>query len=174
MLFCAAALILPAAAPAQRVGFLVGPDFQGTDGTKALGVHLGATLSARPRTGLSARVDVTYTTHPAPFGFVEGVCGPPIEPCGYDSRPPLTVISTTINAVYFDPKDTRRWGYWIAGLGLYGVTRSPVDGSYLRPGWNLGFGWRVSDMAFVEVRCHGIIRPAELRAFLPIVFGVRF
>jgi hypothetical protein len=177
MLFWAAALILPAAAPAQRVGFLVGPDFQGNDGVHALGVHLGMTLGARPRTGLSARVDLSYTTHTPPaFRGVSALCPQPPQPCEYGGGPPqsLTVLSTTVDAVYFDPKDTHQWGYWIAGAGLYGITRSPHASSYLRAGWNVGFGWRVDDGAFVEVRYHGIIHPTEIHAFLPIVLGVRF
>jgi hypothetical protein len=141
------------------------------DGSDGVGFHVGTSYSVGGAGEFGARFDLGSTRH-SPPRMVVAMCQQPPAPC---ERAPmasgLDFYGATANVVYFDRR--AGIGYWLAGVGMYGVAQS-AQGSYVRPGWNAGVGWWVGDVGLVEIRYHSIASPAGPRAYLPISFGLRF
>ena len=176
--FAGLALVAAATAAAQErghgpFGILGGPSLRSAQGLNPLGVHIGATFGRAPRPGLGARIDLAYTSYGSPVTIYDSWSPTYDGPLGAVSAGMTRLVSVTTNAVYVDRRTTSRNGDWTAGLGVYAVTESP-EGRYMRPGWNVGFGWPVGSAAFLELRYHALIRPQSLRGLFPIAFGIRF
>jgi hypothetical protein len=151
-----------------------GLSFQGGERDYIGGPNVGMTLSLRPAARFGARFDLNYH-HITKWVTITYDCFIP-EGCG---QPTLTgdaldLVTATAAVVLVEHPHNDKTFYWTAGLGVYGVTESPYDGAYARPGWNVGGGFSLGKNVFVDVRYHQLIRPATFRHLVPLTFGVRF
>jgi hypothetical protein len=169
--------LLPTFAHAQA-GMQVGFAVESGESDFFQGYSLMGTYAVRPSARVGFRFDLGYQTFGRSVVYTTPPCLPPsagAPPCGVGPGrgDNITALSTTANVLLTETPGRNSF-YWIAGLGVYALTRTPSDGAYRKLGWNAGGGFNLGRNVVFELRYHALIDPRTTRALIPVTLGFRF
>ena len=153
--------------PPRPFAFFGGFGIENGEPEYAPGLLFGARFAPYVGTRFGVRFDLAYQA----FGrFGTHVTSCPVGGCTAGTGDRVKIFSASSHLAIF-----RRSGFaWTAGVGLYGIIESPHDGSYTRPGWNVGFSAPFGHAMFFEARYHGLVGRQTTRGFTSVSLGVGF
>jgi len=159
-------LPLGAQSPARRpLAILGGVGLQFGEENYGPGVHLGGRFTAYARSWFAVRIDASYDT----FGTIGTYNVAPCPgSCAIPTGDRIKMLSTNASIRLGAPSNPA----WVLGFGVYGAVETPSDGSYVRPGWNVGFTTSMNPPVFFEMRLHGLLGQQNTRSFAVLALGV--
>lgn len=150
----------------RRFALSGGVVFEAGDEEVETGVRVGSALTLVSRPNRAMRLDASYQI----FGrgaYATIGCGGSI-PCPTGEA--LRVLQLGVTLAFFDSNGMA----FTAGTGLYDMLETPFDGSYVAPGWSIGFYAPIGRAGFLELGWHGIVGPGATAGLVPFSLGLRF